>query len=113
MTDTDKNPLEFISMVDEFVQLNEFMQDESLEEALDVLVKLYVKPNGIPPQKVASLIVQLQAWSAKFQLLAAIYKGLKKGPAGSEEARKKDIYFTCADIFDKLAQSVKYLAKTY
>ncbi len=108
----DRTPLEYVAMVDEFTELVEFMEDPILEEALDTLVKLYIKPEAIPPQKVPALVVQLQAYSGKFRIMGKIYMTTKTGKAGTEEFKKKNLYLSLADVFNELAQSVKYLAKT-
>jgi hypothetical protein len=84
MTDT---PLEIISSITEFNDISEFMQDKDLDKALEFVVKLILKPD-VPSVKAPELIVQLQALSAKFAILARHYTTLEKGT----EASKKKIF---------------------
>ena len=104
MTD---NVLESISKITEFNDMKEFMNDPDLDEALDLIIKLVMKPD-VPAAKSPELIVKLQAMSAKFAMLARFYTTFEKG---GESAKKKNVYYTASDAIDKLVDSVKYLAR--
>lgn len=106
----DKTPLEIISEIGEFQDIHEFMEDPELDEALAILVQVMVNPN-LKPETNQRLIVQLQAYAAKFSMLAAIYSTIKKGPGGSPNNFKKNIYYTTAESLDKLVQALKYTFK--
>lgn len=103
-------PLEHISRIGEFQDLHEFMADPELDEALAIMVRLMVNPN-LKPETNQRLIVQLQAYAAKFAMLASIYSTIKKAPAGSPNNYKKNIYYTTAESIDKLVQALKYTFK--
>jgi hypothetical protein len=103
-------PLEYISKIGEFQELHEFMNDPELDEALAVLVQVMVNPN-LKPETNQRLIVQLQAYAAKFSMLASMYSTIKKAPAGSPNNYKKNIYYTVAESLDKLVQALKYTFK--
>lgn len=107
---SDKTPLEIISQIGEFQELHEFMEDPELDEALAIMVQVMVNPN-LRPETNQKLIVQLQAYSAKFSMLAQIYSTIKKAPAGSRNNFKKNIYYTTAESLDKLVQALKYTFK--
>ena len=68
----DKNPLEFISTITEFNDLHEFMRDDQLDRAMIAIINIIAKPD-IPAAKAHILIVELQAISAKFGILASYY----------------------------------------
>ena len=99
--------LETISNVSEFNEMKEFMNDPELDEALDLIIKLVMKPD-VPAGKSPELIVKLQALSAKFAMLSRYYTTFEKG---GDASKKKNVYYTAADTIDKLVDSVKYLAR--
>jgi hypothetical protein len=104
--------LDYINKVTEFNDLHEFMNDEDLDEALAMVVKILMKPD-IPAVQAISLITKLQAMSAKFQILATWYTTVAKGPSGSVNHTKKNVYYTMSDTIDKLVGALKYTTKTY
>lgn len=71
------NILESISQVSEFNEMKEFMNDPELDEALDLIIKLIMKPD-VPAGKSPELIVRLQALSAKFSMLSRYYTTFEK-----------------------------------
>lgn len=99
--------LELISQVTEFNDLSEFMGDKDLDTALDLIIKLITKPD-IPSSKAPSLIVQLQAISAKFSLQARYYTTFEKG---GDASKKKNAYYTASDAIDKIVDALKYSAR--
>ncbi len=107
---SEQTPLEIISQIGEFQELHDFMNDPELDEALAILVQVMVNPN-LKPETNQRLIVQLQAYAAKFSMLAAMYTTIKKAPAGSPNNFKKNIYYTTAESLDKLVQALKYTFK--
>lgn len=108
---TDRqNVLELISKITEFNDIHDFMQDEELDSVLAYIVKIIMRPD-IPPAQATKLIVELQAFGAKMSILATFYTTIKKGPAGSIESNKKNIYYTIASAIDRVVDSLKYAAK--
>ncbi len=69
---TEKNSLELISDITEFNDLHEFMKDEQLDKAMAIVVKLLMNPD-VPSAKAPHLIIELQAMSTKFAMLASVY----------------------------------------
>lgn len=104
--------LDYISKVTEFNDIHEFMQDEELDEAMAIIVKIMMKPD-IPAMQAIGLITKLQAMAAKFDILATYYTTIAKGPAGSVNHTKKNVYYTMGDTIDKLVGALKYTTKTY
>jgi hypothetical protein len=107
---TDLTPLELISKIGEFQELHDFMEDPELDEAMAIMVQVMINPN-LKPETNQKLIVQLQAYAAKFSMLASMYSTIKKAPAGSPNNYKKNIYYTAAESLDKLVQALKYTFK--
>lgn len=106
----DENMLELINQISEFNDLHEFMEDEQLDAALAIVVKLIMQPN-IPPGKAPGVIVQLQALSCKFKTAGITYQTIRKGPTGSDNNHKKNIYYSLNESIDRLVDALKYSAK--
>lgn len=102
--------LEQIDKITEFNDIHEFMNDEDLDETLNIIIKLMMKPD-VPPASATILMTKLQAMSAKFAALATWYTTVAKGPSGSINHTKKNVYYTMADQCDKLAGALKYVAR--
>lgn len=107
MTD---DTLELVSQITEFNELHDFMQDEQLDKALAIVVKLIVRVGEVPPQKIPPLIVELQALSTKFAILASYYANMGKG--GVREIHKKNLYYTMKEALPLLVNALKYQSKT-
>jgi hypothetical protein len=105
-----ENPIDLINQVAEFTDVHDFLQDQEVDEALALIVKVFTKPD-IPATQAVVLIAKLQALSAKFGILATYYSTLAKGPTGSVNNKKKNIYYTLKDSIDKLVDSLKYVAR--
>lgn len=107
---SDKNALELISNITEFNDLHEFMKDEHLDKALAITVKLLMNPD-VPAAKAPQLIIELQAMSTKFSMLAAVYSTIAKDKAGTVNNNKKNIYYTLASSINDLVAALKYIVK--
>lgn len=97
--------LELINEVSEFTDISEIMEDEELTNALGLIVKLMMSPD-VPPQRAVTLIVQLEAYAAKFAMLASYYTNVKK-----DNRAKKNLYFSAKEATQRLCDSMKYAAK--
>lgn len=106
----DENTLELISKITEFNDLSEFMQDDELDIALARVVKLIMRAD-VPASVAPKLIVELQALSTKFALLATHYATIAKGPSGSVNAQKKNIYYSTKEALNSLVDALKYSAR--
>jgi hypothetical protein len=106
----DKNTLEIISTVTEFNDLHEFMNDEQLDRAMTVIINILMKPD-IPAAAAHKLIVELQAISAKFGILASYYSTIAKDKAGTMNNNKKNIYYSVKESVDKLVDALKYVVR--
>jgi len=105
-----ENTIEIINQVSEFNDIHEFLDDPEVDEALALVIKIFTKPD-IPATQAVVLIAKLQALSAKFGILATYYSTIAKGPAGSINSKKKNVYYTLKDSIDKLVDSLKYVAR--
>ena len=97
--------IELVNEVAEFTDISELMNDEQLTDALGVIVKLMMNPD-VPPQKAVGLIVQLEAYAAKFKMLASYYTNVKK-----DNRAKKNLYYSANEAVQRLVDSLKYSAK--
>ena len=107
---SEKNTLELISQITEFNDLHNFMQDEQLDKALAIVVKLLMNPD-VPASKAPLLIIELQAMSTKFAMLASVYSTIAKDKAGTENNNKKNIYYSAKESIDKLVDALKYVVR--
>lgn len=103
----EQTTLELLNSVSEFTDISEYMQDEELENALAIVAKIIINPD-IPPAKATSLIVQLQAYSTKFAMLASWHAHVNKN-----DRAKKNIYYSARDAIDRLVDSLKYSTRSY
>ena len=97
--------IELVNEVSEFTDISELMNDEQLTDALGVIVKLMMNPD-VPAQKAVGLIVQLEAYAAKFKMLASYYTNVKK-----DDRARKNLYYSANEAVQRLVDSLKYSAK--
>jgi streptomycin 6-kinase len=97
--------VELLNQVNGFNEISEHMQDEELTQTLALVAKLISKPD-VPASVGVELIVKLQAYSAKFAMLASWYTNVKK-----DERAKKNIYFTAAEAIGDLVAALKYITR--
>jgi len=87
--------IELVNEVAEFTEISELMNDDQLTDALGVIVKLMMNPD-VPPQKAVGLIVQLEAYAAKFKMLASYYTNVKK-----DDRAKKNLYYSANEAVQR------------
>jgi hypothetical protein len=104
------NPLEIVSEITEFNDMHEFMSDAQLDKAMELVIRLLMKPD-VPAALAPRLIVELQAMSAKFSMLAVYYATIAKDRAGTTNNHKKNIYYSTKEALDKLVDALKYSAR--
>lgn len=97
--------IDLVNEVAEFTEISELMNDEQLTDALGIIVKLMMNPD-VPAQKAVGLIVQLEAYAAKFKMLASYYTNVKK-----DDRAKKNLYYSANEAVQRLVDSLKYSAK--
>lgn len=111
MSEEEKTIPELISEITEFNEISDFLSDEDVDQAMATIIRLIAKPN-VPASTAAPLIVQLQALSAKFDLMAKYH--MLYTPTIKEDktkSQKKNTFMTLSDQLEKLANAVKYLVK--
>jgi hypothetical protein len=106
----DKNTLQLISDITEFNDLHEYMQDEHLDKALAIVVKLLMNPD-VPSAKAPMLIMELQAMSTKFAVMSSVYSTIAKDKAGTVNNNKKNVYYSVKESIDKLVDALKYVVR--
>jgi len=97
--------VELLNKVNGFNEISEYMQDEELTKTLALVAKLISKPD-VPASVGVELIVKLQAYSAKFAMLASWYTNVKK-----DERAKKNIYYSAKEATDRLVDALKYAVR--
>ena len=95
-----------ISQISELDEIAQYVGDEQLTEALEVLVKLILKPD-IPPQVAVYEIVRLQAIAAKLKMRGVWMANVDK--TGNRAI--KNLYYAAADELDKLVSALKFSVK--
>ena len=94
-----------LETIKELEDLNAYIDDEDLTEALRILLKLIAKPD-IPASSLGPTIVKLQAISAKLKMEASVETHLYK-----KDRARKNLLYTICDELDKVVQALKYLNK--
>jgi hypothetical protein len=97
--------IDLVNEVAEFADISEIMNDDQLTDALAIIVKLMMSPD-VPAQKAVGLIVQLEAYAAKFKMLASYYTNVKK-----DDRARKNLYYSANEAVQRLVDSLKYSAK--
>lgn len=105
-----ENPIETISVITQFNDLTDFMQDEELDRALELAIKCIAEPD-VAATKAPRLIVELQAISFKFAIKAVEYATIKKDRAGTDANHRKNIYYSTKEALDRLVDALKYAAR--
>lgn len=95
-----------LNQVVEFNDIHEFLDDEQVDRALELIVGFMNDPEGVPPAKVSKLIIELQALASKFAILATYYTGI--GKDGTKEVQKKNLYYSLRDAVQELVNALKY-----
>lgn len=104
---SETNTIDLLNSVNDFNSISEYMNDEELTNALVIIAKLVANPD-VPPAKAAVLIVQIQAYAAKFAMLASWYANVKK-----DDRAKKNVYYSAREALEKLADALKYSARNH
>jgi len=105
---SELNTLELISKITEFNDIHDYMKDEQLDKALAIVVKILMNPD-VPASKAPMLIIELQAMSTKFSMMASVYSTIAKDKAGTMNNNKKNIYYSAKESIDKLVDALKYV----
>lgn len=103
--------LQYASAISDFKGIHELMGDADVDEMLDLAIRCLVDPH-MKAETAKRLLVQFQAASMKFQTLSKYYTVVKPGNGSTEEKQRKEIYYTLADQCDKMANALKYAART-
>ena len=86
------------------------LQDDTLDEAMNLIIKLVVKQEDIPPQQIPKQIVKTSALAAELRLKAKYYMLFAKDDPRA--SKKKNVFLTCAESLEKITDSLKYIAKS-
>jgi hypothetical protein len=97
--------VDLLNQLNGFNEISEHMKDEELTQTLVLIAKLISKPD-VPASVGVELIVKLQAYSAKFAMLASWYTNVKK-----DERAKKNIYYSAKEATDRLVDALKYAVR--
>lgn len=106
------NPLEYLSNIQDLVDLHDFMQDEELAGAMDLAIKCIAKPE-MPPSVARAALLKMQGLAFRFRMQAATYTYIHKGKSGTDENVKKNVYYSASEQCHELAQTLKYLVKEH
>jgi len=99
--------VELLNKITSFNEMSEYMNDEEFTKTLTTVAKLIANPD-VPPAKATLLITQLQAYSAKFAMLAAWYSHVKK-----DDRSRKNMYYAVREATDKLVDALKYNVRNF
>lgn len=104
--------LEYISGIQDFADLHTEVGDEDLQKAIDLALKCIAKPE-ISHASARKAMIMMQGYAFKFKMQALVYMQIHTGKTGSVENIKKNAYMYASEQCDKLAQTLKYLAREH
>lgn len=104
--------LEHLSKLQDLIDLHEFMKDADLAEAMNLAIKCIAKPD-MPPSVARTALLKMQGFAFQFRMQAATYTYIHTGKAGTEENKKKNVYFAASEQCHEMAQTLKYLVKEH
>lgn len=107
---TEDHPLEYVSGIQDFIDLHAAVGDEELQRATNLALKCIAKPD-IPVAEARRAMIQMQGFAFKFKMQALVYMQIHTGKTGSDENIKKNAYMYASEQCDKMAQTLKYLAR--
>jgi len=102
--------LEYVSQVTELNEISKYLQDDTLDEAMDFIIKTVMNQKDIPPTQIPKLIWKVSGISGVLKMKAKYY--MLFGKEDPEASRKKNVFLTCAEALDKIVDSMKYMAKS-
>lgn len=108
----DNHPLEYVSGIQDFIDLHAAVGDEELQHALDLALKCIAKPD-IPHATARKAMIQMQGYSFKFKMQALVYMQIHTGKVGSDENIKKNAYMYASEQCNLMAQTLKYIAREH
>jgi hypothetical protein len=106
----EKTILEYISDVDEFMEMHDQFDDRDLDVALSKIVRIIANPD-INPAAATTAIIHLQGLSSKFYIQASYMKNVSKPKPGTEEYQKKNMFYAMATALDTLVAALKYAVR--
>ena len=106
---TEENPLTYISNIQELMDAAENFEDDDLQHAIDLALKLIVKPE-VPNHKAAVLVVKFEAYSFKFKMMAVNLMGFQ-WDGKPETKNKKNFYFSLSEQCHNIADALKIQAR--
>lgn len=104
----EANPLEKISDIMEFREINDFMDDTEIERGLLKLTSILAKQD-INPAHVARHVVECEALATAYALKGKYYMTIGKGQP--DASAKKNYYLTMREEFHTLAGALKYMVR--
>lgn len=105
-----ESPLEYLSDMQDLMDLYEFMNDEDFGQAMDLALKVLAKPD-MPPAAAKIAMAKFQALAFKFKMQGQVYMTIKQGRAGTDENKKKNVYFSAHELCQEMTNTLKYLVK--
>lgn len=108
--DRREDGLQYVSGIQDFVDLHASVGDGDLQKAIELALKCIAKPD-IPHAVARKAMIQMQGYSMKFKMQALVYMQIHVGKTGSDENIKKNAYMYASEQCDKMAQTLKYLVR--
>lgn len=99
-----------VSEIQDFVDLHNVVEDEELQNAIDIALRMIANPN-VSHATARKAMLQMQGYAFKFKMQGLVYMQIHKGAAATKENIKKNAYFYASEQCHELAQTLKYLAR--
>lgn len=99
-----------VSEIQDFIDLDEVVQDQDLQNAIDLALRCIAQPS-VTPATAKKVMVQMQGYAMKFKMQGLVYMQIHAGKAATPNNIKKNAYFYASEQCDKLAATMKYLVR--
>lgn len=107
---TKEELLELVSNVSEINNISEELNDELVDEALGIIIRLTMN-DDVTPGAAAKLVVKTSAMSQQFKMRAKNFMYFETSASQDKKARK-GIYMSLHESLEALSNALKYIAKS-
>lgn len=104
--------LVYLSNIQDLKDLSDFMDDPDFTDACELAMKCIAKPD-LPPAAAKTALVKMQGYAFQFRMKGQVYMTIRAGKTGTDENKKKNVYFSVSEQCHNLAQTLKYLLRDF
>lgn len=100
----------YLSNIQDLMDLSDFMDDPDFTEALELALKCIAKPD-LPPANARRALMKMQGYAFMFRMKGQVYMTIKADKSGTDNNKRKNVYFSVSEQCNLMAQTLKYLMR--